>query len=54
MTEEDIKALCKWAIENRKQSLSKEKKEFIKQAIDESNTIEDLFTIAIFSNLIGY
>ena len=53
MTEQNLKDLCKWALENSNKTLSKEQKELLKQAIDSSKTIEELFTTAIISNLIS-
>lgn len=52
MTEEQIKLLCKLAIENSRKQLTNAQKETLKQAIDESKTVEDLFTVAIAEFLI--
>ena len=52
MTEEQIKLLCKLAIENSRKQLTNAQKETLKQAIDESKTVEDLFTVAITKLLI--
>ncbi len=53
MTEQNLKDLCKWALENSNKPLSKEQKELLKHAIDNSKTVENLFTTAIISNLIS-
>lgn len=47
MTEEQIKLLCKLAIENSRKQLTNAQKETLKQAIDESKTVEDLFVINV-------
>ena len=49
MTEEQIKFLCKIAIDGNNRILTRTEKELLKQAIDESKTIEELLTIAIAS-----
>ena len=46
MTEEQIKFICKWAIQNGNHRLSNFDKEIIKQAIDRAETIDDLAIIA--------
>lgn len=53
MTEQNLKDLCKWALENSNEPISEEQKELLKQAIDRSKTIEELFTTAVISNLIS-
>lgn len=53
MTEKEIKESYKWALENRKKQLSKEQKELLKQAIDQSKTVEELLFTAIMSNMIN-
>ena len=52
-SEKEIKELYKWALENRKKQLSKEQKELLKQAIDQSKTVEELLFTAIMSNMIN-
>ena len=47
MTEQQIKFLCKWAVENSKRPLTKAEKEILKQAIDNAKNIEDLLAIAL-------
>lgn len=51
MTEKQIKALYKLAVENNNR-LSRENKEIIKQAIDRSKTLTELLITAIISNLV--
>ena len=53
VTEQNLKDLCKWVLENSNKPLSEEQKELLKHAIDSSKTIDELFTTAIISNLIG-
>lgn len=53
MTEKQIKELYKIAVEKGNQTLSKEQKEIIKQAIDNSRTVEELLVTAIVTNLIS-
>ena len=48
MTEEQIKFLCKWAVENNRRILSDLDKEQIKAAIDSAKSVEDLVAIAFF------
>ena len=47
MTEQQIKFLCKWAVENSNRPLTKAEKEILKQAIDNAKNIEDLLAIAL-------
>ena len=47
MTEEQIKTLCKWIIDNGNRPLSDSEKELIKQAIDKAKNVEELTTVAI-------
>ncbi len=47
MTEEQIKALCKWAVHNSQRPLTDVEKELIKNAIDAAKTVEELFVIAL-------
>lgn len=49
MTEEQLKFLCKWLIDNGNRPLSDTEKEAIKQAIDKANSIEDLTAVAVAS-----
>ena len=47
MTEQQIKFLCKWAVENSNRPLTDAEKEILKQAIDNAKKIEDLLAIAL-------
>ena len=49
MTEDQIKLLCKWAIENSNRPLTVSEKETLKQAIDISGSWEELFLVALGS-----
>lgn len=49
MTEEQIKFLCRWIIENSSRPLTDMEKEMLKQAIDSSKNWEELLTVAINS-----
>ena len=47
MTEEQIKALCKFLIDNGNHSITDTEKEMLKQAVDQSRNWQELFTVAI-------
>lgn len=47
MTEEQLKFLCKWAIQNSNRPLTDVEKELLKQAIDNAKSIEDLLAVAL-------
>ena len=49
MTEEQIKLLCKWLIENSSRPLTNLEKEALKQAVDSSKNWEELITVALLS-----
>lgn len=51
MTEEQIKFLCKWLIENSSRPLTDLEKEALKQAIDNSKSWEELITVAFLSGM---
>lgn len=51
MTEEQIKILCKWIIENSSRPLTDLEKEALKQAIDSSKNWEELITVALLSRM---
>lgn len=53
MTEKEIKELCKFALEYSDKPLSEEQKDLIKQAIDKSETVEELLFTAILSNILS-
>ena len=42
MTEEQVKFLCKWIVDNSNRSLTEFEKELIKQAIDNSNNPQEM------------
>lgn len=44
--EDQVKLLCKWAVENSNRPLTDVEKEIIKQAIDQSETVEELLSVA--------
>ena len=52
MTEEQIKFLCKWLIENSSQPLTDLEKEMLKQAVDSSKNWEELITVAFISRML--
>ncbi len=47
MNEQQIKLLCKLAIENSKRPFTDVEKELLKQAIDRAKSWDDLFVIAL-------
>lgn len=47
MTEEQIKLLCKLAVESYQKPLTVWQKETIKHAIDEAKTIEELLAVML-------
>lgn len=47
MTEEQVKLICKWIVENCNRPLTRLEKELIKQAIDNAKTVEELAGAAI-------
>ena len=47
MTEQQIKFLCIWAVENSNRPLADAEKEILKQAIENAKNIEDLLAIAL-------
>ena len=47
MTEEQIKMLCKFAVEHGNRPFTREEKEIIKQLIDNSRNMNELFTVAL-------
>ena len=49
MSEEQLKFLCKWLIDNGNRPLSNTEKEAIKQAIDQAKNIEELTAVAVAS-----
>ena len=53
MNEEQIKLLCKLAVEYGKRPFSRDEKEMLKRAIDCSSNLEELFAVAIASLPLG-
>ena len=51
MTEEQVKLICKWLVENSSRPLTDFEKEMLKQAIDSSKNWEELLTVAIVSRM---
>ena len=53
MTEEQVKLLCKWMVDNGNRPLTKFKKEIIKQAIDKSRSPQEMvaFVLALLKNM---
>lgn len=51
MTEEQVKLICKWIVENSSRPLTDLEKEMLKQAIDSSKNLEELLTVAIVSRM---
>ena len=49
MTEQQIKFLCKLAVEKGNRPFTKTEKEMLKQAIDNANNWEELIAVAIAS-----
>ncbi len=49
MNEEQIKLLCKLAVEYGNRPFSQDEKELLKQAIDQSRDWEELFSVALAS-----
>ena len=47
MTEQQIKFICKWIVQNSNRSLSELDKEILKQAIDNAKNVDDLVIIAL-------
>lgn len=49
MTEQQIKQLCKFAVENGNRAFTKQEKELLKQAVDDARNLEELFLVALAS-----
>lgn len=47
MTEDQIKALCKWAVDNGKRPFTQVEKEAIKETIDQAQNAYELLIIAL-------
>ena len=53
MTENEIKAICKLLIENGNCDFTEVEKELLKQAVDQSRNLTELFAVALASNMMG-
>ena len=53
MTKEELTTISKLAVEYSNKQFSPEEKEFLKQAIDKSNNLEDLLKVAMISLPMG-
>ena len=51
MTEEQIKLISKWIIENSSRPFTASEREALKQAVDDSRNWEELIAVAILSRL---
>ena len=51
MTEEQIKMLCKWIIDNSNRPITDIEKEALKQAVDSSKNWNELITVALLSRM---
>lgn len=49
MTEQQWKAFSKWCLDNGQRKLTKEEKEAIKSAIDQTNSLNELLQVAFVS-----
>ena len=49
MTEEQVKLICKWLVENSFRPLTDLEKEMLRQAINSSKNWEELLTVAVVS-----
>lgn len=52
LSEEQIKSLCKLAVEYGNRPFSREEKEALKQMIDKSRNLEELLSVAALSILL--
>lgn len=53
MSDEQIKLLCKFIVEYGNRPFTRNEKEVLKQAIDQSANWEELFTVALASISLG-
>ena len=51
MTEQEVKLLCKWAVQNGNHHFTDAEKELLKQAIDHAGSVEDLLVIALSATM---
>ena len=49
MTEQEIKSICRLAVEHSRREFTPAEKEMLKQAVDQSRNMEELFAVAIAS-----
>lgn len=55
MTEQDIKGICKWLVQNSNRQLTILEKEAIKKAIDDSESLSDLLGTALMVyHIVGF
>ena len=47
MTEQDVKLLCKWAIENGQRQLTPVEKELLKNGIDDAKSFQDFLAVVL-------
>lgn len=47
MTEQDVKFLCKWAIENGQRQLTPAEKELLKKGIDDAKSFQDFLAVVL-------
>lgn len=47
MTEQDVKLMCKWVVENGNHNFTDAEKELLKQAIDMSKNVNELLAVAM-------
>lgn len=47
MTEQDVKLLCKCAIENGQRQLTPAEKELLKKGIDDAKSFQDFLAVAL-------
>ena len=53
MSEEQLKFLCKYVVDNGNRPFTKEEKEVLKQAIDDAQNMQQLFEVALASLEMG-
>ena len=53
MTEEQVKFLCKWMVDNGNRPLTEFEKELIKQAIDNAKSLQEMVAsiLALLTNM---
>lgn len=47
MTEQDVKFLCKWEIENGQRQLTPVEKELLKNGIDDAKSFQDFLAVVL-------